>query len=139
MAKQTSLFLPVGANNQSLALTSADTTVATLGFTAGANGSDVKSIVATTTDTVTVNLLVYVVRGGTNYLLGGVNIPVTAGFTGALPSVDILAAAIIPGIPLDSIGKPYLSLASGDTLKFACKATMSGSVTTTVNVFGQDY
>jgi hypothetical protein len=51
MAKSTSLFLPKNANNQSITLTSADTSVAKLCFTAGADDSNVKAILATTNDT----------------------------------------------------------------------------------------
>ena len=139
MAKQSALFLPAGANNQSVLLTSADTTVAKLCFTAGTNDSDVKSIIATTTDSAAVNLTFWVTRGGTDYLLGTVNIPITAGDTGAIPSVDILGAGLIPGLPLDSTGKPYLPLKTGDTLKVGCLVTMTAAKTTYVSIFGQDY
>src|SRR5258708_5947866 len=105
MAKQVSLFLPSVANNQSVTLTSADTTVPKLCFTAGTNDSDVKSIIATTTDSAAVNLTLWVTRSAVDYLLGTANIPITAGDTGAIASVDILAAALIPGLPLDSVNK----------------------------------
>jgi hypothetical protein len=139
MAKSTSLFLPVGANTQSITLTNADTTVAKLCFTAGSNDSDVKAIVATSDDTAAINLKVYITRGGVDYLLGTVNIPIASGTNGTVASVDILSATPFPGLPVDSVGKRYIPLKNGDTLKVACLATMTSGKTCTVNVLGQDY
>jgi hypothetical protein len=139
MAKQASLFLMAGFNTQSVTLTSSDTTTAKTCFTAGANDSVVRGIIATTTDSVTVNVTLWVTRSGTDYLLGTVNLPITAGDTGSAPSVDLLASAIIPGLPQDSVGKPYIPLKNGDTLKVGCLATMSTGKTTYVSVFGEDY
>jgi hypothetical protein len=139
MAKSTSLFLPVGANTQSITLTNADTTVAKLCFTAGSNDSDIKAIVATSDDTAAINLKVYITRGGVDYLLGTVNIPIASGTNGTVASVDILSATPFPGLPVDSVGKRYIPLKNGDTLKVACLATMTSGKTCTVNVLGQDY
>lgn len=139
MAKSTSLFLPKGANNQSVTLTNADTTTPKLCFTAAADDSDVKAIIVVSNDTAAINLLLYVTRGGTDYLLGTINIPVNSGATGALPSIDILSSILIPGLPVDNVGKQYLPLKTGDTLKVGCLVTMTASKTCWVSVFGQDY
>jgi hypothetical protein len=139
MAKSTSLFLPKGANNQSVTILPADTTVAKLVFTAGADDSDVKAIVATSNDTAAVNLAVYVTRSAVDYLLGTVNVPLGAGTDGTKPSVDVLAALGIPGLPLDDALKPYLPLKTGDTLKIGALVTITAAKTVWISVFGQDY
>jgi hypothetical protein len=139
MAKTTSLFLPVGANNQSVTLTNADTTVAKTCFTAGSNDSNVKGIMACSDDTAAINLKVYIARGGTDYLIGTVNIPTLSGTNGIAPAVDVLNAVALPGSPLDSVGKRYLPLKTGDTLKVGCVATMTSGKTCTVSVLGEDY
>lgn len=139
MAKQSALFLPVAANNQSVKLTSADTTVAVTCFTAGSEGSDVKAILVVSDDTAAINLKLYVTRGGTDYLIATVNIPLASGTNGSALGIDLLALTAIPGLPVDSMGKPYLPLKSGDTLKVGCLATMTAAKTCTASVFGQDY
>jgi hypothetical protein len=139
MAKQTSLYLPAGYNNQAVTITSADTTVQKLCFTAGTNDSDVKSITATSNDTAAINLQLFVTRGGTDYLLATINIPTLSGTNGTAVSIDILNATSIPSLPLDSAGKRYLPLKTGDTLKVGPIATMTAAKTCTVTVLGQDY
>jgi hypothetical protein len=101
MAKSTSLFLPKNANNQSITLTSADTSVAKLCFTAGADDSNVKAILATTNDTATINLAIYLTRGAVDYLIGTVNVPVASGTNGSAGTVDLLSASAFPGLPLE--------------------------------------
>lgn len=139
MAKQASLFLPAGANNQSVTITSADTTVAKLLFTAGANDSDVKSIIVTSNDTAAINLALYVTRSAVDYLLGTINIPISAGTTGSVVSVDLINTTSIPGLALDSAAKAYLPLKTGDTLKVGPIVTMTAGKTCYVSAFGQDY
>jgi hypothetical protein len=139
MAKQASLYLPKAANNGSAQLTSSDTTSKVTVFTAGSDDSDLKSLIAAHNDTAIINLQLYVNRSSTDYLIGTVSIPALAGSSGSLPNADLLAAAAMPGLPVDSMGKPYLPLKNGDVLKVACIATMSGSKTLHVSAFGQDY
>lgn len=132
-------MLPQAANNQSVTMTSADTTALKTCFTAAATDSDVKAIVVATNDTAAVNLLLYITRGGVDYLLGTVNIPIASGSNGTVVSVDLLNAISNPGLPLDNVGKRYLPLKTGDTLKVACLATMTAAKTTYISIFGQDY
>jgi hypothetical protein len=139
MAKSTSLFLPKGANNQSVTLTNADTTVAKLCFTAGADDSNVKSIMVCSDDTAAINLKIYLTRGGVDYLIGTVNIPTLSGTNGVAPAVDALNAVALPGLPLDSVGKRYIPMKTGDTLKVGALVTMTSGKTCTVSVVGEDY
>lgn len=139
MAKQTSLFLPTGYNNGSVTITSADTTTLKTLFTAGSNDSDVKAINVATDDTAAVNLKLYVTRGGTDYLLGTINVPIASGSNGTAVSVDVINDTSLPGLPLDSAGKRFIPLKTGDVLKVGALVTMTAGKTTTVSAFGQDY
>lgn len=139
MAKQTSLFLPVGANNNSVTIVNADGTSLKTLFTAGANDSDVKSIVATSSDTVQRNLSVYVTRGGTDYLLGTVPIYALSGTDGAATTIDVFTNAFLTGLLIDNVGKYYMSLKSGDVLKVGVIVAVTAAKTITVSAFGQDY
>lgn len=139
MAKTTSLYLPVGANNQSVTFTSADTTATKLAFTAASNDSNVKAIIACTDDTAAVNLKVFLTRGGVDYLLGTIRIATLSGTDGAAPGVDILNASGMSGLPLDSVGKRYIPMKTGDTLRLSCLATMTAAKTLWVSVLGEDY
>jgi hypothetical protein len=139
MAKQTSLFLPTGYNTGSVTFTSADTTTLKTLFTAGANDSDVKAINVATDDTSAVNLKLYVTRGGTDYLLGTINVPIASGSNGTVVSVDVINDTSLPSLPIDSAGKRFIPLKTGDVIKVGCLATMTAAKTTTVSAFGQDY
>jgi hypothetical protein len=139
MAKQASLFLPIGINNGSYALAIGDTTVSKLLFTAGANDSDVLSIVATSNDTATVNLQVFRTNGGVDYLLGTVRIITLSGTDGAAVAIDILNSTAFPGLPINSVGKRYIPLKNGDTLRIAAVVTMTTGKVCNVTAFGQDY
>lgn len=139
MAKQSNLYLPAETNNGNTTFTSADTTTAKTVFTAGANDSNVKSIIVTSDDTAAINLRLYLTRSGTDYLLGTVNIPISSGVGGTVVSVDMLNSTSIPGLPVDNVGKRYISLKTGETLKAACLATMTAAKTCTVNCLGEDY
>lgn len=146
MPKSTDLVLTQNQNNQSVTLTDADTTVAKLCFTAEPTyGSNVKAIIATSTDAVAIMLKVYICRGGNDYLLGTVQIPTANGTNGSDDSVDILntnlntGSGTIAGLPVDNVGKTYISMEAGDTLKVGCLTTMTAAETCTVNIFGEDF
>lgn len=139
MSKQASLFLPLAANNQSVTLLPADTTTPKVCFTAAATDSDVKAIIATSNDTAAINLQLWICRGGVDYLLGTINVPIGAGNSSGVPAIDLLNAVNIAGLPLDYIGKRYIPMKTGDTLKVGCLVTITTAKTCYVSVLGQDY
>lgn len=139
MAKQTALYLPKQANNQSVTFVNADSFTPKLCFTAGADDSDVKAIIVTSNDTAAMNIQLWIVRGGVDYLLGTINIPTLSGTNGTVVSVDLINAVGIPGLPVDSAGKRYLPLKSGDTLKTNPLVAVTAAKTVWVSVLGQDY
>jgi hypothetical protein len=84
--------------------------------TAGASGSKVTAVIATSTETANARVgQLWLTRSATSYLLGSFNVPVNSGFDGSAFGVNALQT--IPGLPLDNDGQPYLFLESGDTLQ----------------------
>lgn len=140
MAKQASLFLPVGTNTFSVIILPGTTTVSQLAFTANVtNGSDVKAILVTSTDTSARDLQLFITRSSVDYSIGTVTIPITAGTVGTTPAIDLLNSTGMAGLPLDSVGKRYIPMAAGDTLRVAPTTTITTAKQIVVSVLGQDY
>lgn len=125
------------------------TTIGTLGSntngttieTAGTYGSRVIALTATTNDTVTVNVFLYVLRGGSTVVpLGLVNIPLSSGNTFAARfAVDFLNGTNIPGLPLDNTGRQYIPLLAGDVLRASTLANLSGGTSCFIQAMALDY
>lgn len=138
MAKSTSLNLPQNINTGKVQLTSANTTVVATLYTPGAEGSNLKAIIACSDDTATINLKVVLTSGGVDYLLGTVRIVTLSGTDGAAPNIDIMNSTAFSGLPLDANGKRYFPLKSGDLIKVGCLVTMTAAKTCNVTAFGDD-
>lgn len=124
------------------------TTVGTLGsntngvtgYTAGSQGGRVIALMASTNDTITVNVFVYIYRGTTVIPIGLVNIPLSSGNTNAARfPVDFLNGTNLPGLPLDNTGRQYIPLLAGDVLKFTTLANLTGSNSAWISISGVDY
>jgi hypothetical protein len=125
------------------------TTIGTLGSntngttieTAGTYGTRVISLTAVTNDTVTVNVFLYILRGGSTVVpLGLVNVPVSSGNTFAARfAVDFLNGTNIPGLPLDNTGRQYIPLLAGDVLRATTLANLSGGTSCFIQAMALDY
>lgn len=139
MAKSTALNVTQNIKNPCVTILPADTTTLKTLYTAGANDAVVKCITVSSTDTTAVNLALYVNNLSADFLIGFVNVPITAGFTGAIAATDILASAMLPGLPLDQNGKRVLPLAAGYILKVAAKATITTAKQVDVTAVAEEY
>ena len=125
------------------------TTVGTLGSntngttieTAGTYGSRVIALTATTNDTVTINVFLYILRGGSTVVpIGLVNIPLSSGNTNAARfAVDFLNGINIPGLPLDNTGRQYIPLLAGDVLRATTLANLTASTSCFIQAMALDY
>ena len=124
------------------------TTIGTLGsntngttiYTAGAQGGRVVSLTASTNDTVTVNVFVYILRSATVIPVGLVNIPLSSGNTNAARFVvDFLNGTNIPGLPIDNTGRQYIPMMANDVLRATTLANLSGGTSAFLNANGMDY
>lgn len=98
-----------GAVGTGLTTTPSNTVLAVTG---GGSGSILKGLVVTTDDTALRVLVLYLSPDGgtTKYWIGSVQIPITAGNTGLIAGVDVLASAVFPGLPVDDAGRPIIEI-----------------------------
>lgn len=138
MAVTATPIFPQAVNSSIAQILPAQTTTLVTLYTAGANGSKIENIDATNTDTATAYAIqVWVVISATNYLLGTVNVPLSAGNTTAAPNISILAG--LTGLAKDSNGNPYLYLGSGAVLKVASLTTVNTGKAVQFFAQGGDY
>lgn len=118
----------VGVLNGSTAGTMGTTTNAVTVVTAGLNGCIVDSLVANTTSTAAVNLLVSIVdSAGTGVRpLGLVNVPLSSGNVSGVLNVDVLNSAVLVGMTVDQNGKRIIRLGASETLRVAVLANLTG-------------
>lgn len=83
--------------------------------TAGASGSKIVAVNATSTDTTVRVFYLELKRASVTYKLGSATIAVTSGTDGVTQATNLLS--LIPGLPLDNDGQPYIFLESGDVLQ----------------------
>ena len=99
--------------------------------TPGTNGSKVTSLTVASNDTASRTFNIFITRSAANYLIGSVTVPAGSGNDGSTPSVNALTSALIPGLPVDNDGQPYLFLQQNDALVVALTTS---SVTTAKTV-----
>jgi len=96
-------------------------------YTGGANGSKISCFIGTGIGTTSAFDVQWgTSSGGSLYLYGTVSIPSGAGSSDSIASVNILGAANVPGITIDSDGNPCIFLASSNwSLQAKSPATSS--------------
>jgi hypothetical protein len=148
MADLTAGQVPKYANvrtSQNVADISASANTVTLGvdtngataYTAGSAGSDVTSLIASTNDTVAVNVFIWILNGSNVKPLGIVNVPLSSGNAASVPSVDLIAS--IPGLPLNAQGKRYIPLYASEVLRVGALANLTAAKHCYVTALGSDY
>jgi len=95
--------------------------------TAGANGSKVMGINASSTDTSGRDIQLTVTRSSVNYILWTVTVGAGAGNAGSTPSVDLMTTTDVPAglLCVDHDGQHYINLESGDTLSVSSLTTVT--------------
>jgi hypothetical protein len=117
----------------------ADTTTVKAVLAAGTNGTKVEMLAVTSTDTTARDLGIYLTISATSYLIGTVSIPITAGFTNAIVTVDILRSTQLPFLPFDAMGNRCLYLASGTTLSVGTLTTVTTAKQITITCMGANF
>lgn len=100
-------------------------TAAVTAITAGTNGSKVVGLTATNNNGSAVLATVAFVRAGSTFPMGTATVAINAGYDGATAAANLLAAAIMPGLPVDNDGQVYFFMKSGDTLTVAPSVSIS--------------
>jgi hypothetical protein len=114
-------------------------------FTAGADGSVLKAMIATTDATAaaqTFGIWLSTDAGTTKTLLGVVNVPLNSGYTGAIAAVDCLNSTVWPAgaLQVDQSGKAVLTLPASARIYVGCLLTaVAASKTIYITGFAQDF
>jgi len=106
-------------------------------YTAGSYGGMVESLLASTNDTAAVNVFVYILSGTTVHPLGIVNVPLSSGNAASVLNVDLINGIV--GLPVNSVGKKYIPLQGGMSIKVAVLAAMTANKILWVKSLGVDY
>lgn len=106
--------------------------------TGGTNGTKVTGLMLTSTDTSSRIVQVAISRGGTHYIFGTVTVAITAGTDGTTAAVAVFSSSLIPNLPVDNDGQPYIFLSdASDTLDISSTTTVtSGKILNAVAVQG---
>jgi hypothetical protein len=101
-------------------------------YTAGASGSKVSSLIATSSDTSARDVQISITNGGTSYPLGTVSVVAGAGNSSGTASVNLLDPTRLIGLAYDSDGNPFIHLISGDTLTVSALTSVTSGKLVTV-------
>lgn len=107
-------------------------------FTAGSEGSVIKTLIIATDDTSAgiYNFYISTDSGTTKYLLFSVAVPALSGFgSGTTANIDILGSAVVLGLPIDQSGKSVLPMKNGAIL-YAAKQTSAVTASKTTHIVG---
>jgi hypothetical protein len=117
-------------------IVNADGTAKKTIFTADAtNGSILTGIAVTSDDTADRVLNVYLTLGGTDYLVGAVPVPLTAGSVSTVPAVNLLALSYLPWLN----GDGTWGLSPGAIVKVAVQVAVTAAKTITIAALGMNY
>lgn len=109
-------------------------------YTGNANGSKIVALLLQSTDTAARDVQISVTNGGTSYPLGTVTVPIGAGNSGSVPSVNALGNNQLPGLPVDSDGNPFIFLVSAsDTLTVEALTTVTSPLAITAIAIAGDF
>jgi hypothetical protein len=106
-------------------------------YMAGSFGGIVESLMASTTDTAAVNVLVYALSGTSVQPLGIVNVPLSSGNAANVPNVDLING--LAGLPINSVYKKYIPLQPNMSIKVAVLAAMTANKILFVKATGVDF
>lgn len=135
MAANTSPIFVLTVNNKGVTFVNADGTTAKDIFVAGANGSRVGSVAATTTDTSNNLVILYIYDGSTAYRVGEITVTAASGTDGSTAAVNLLSLSTCPWLNSDG----SVTLPSGWKLQAAVSSAVTAAKTLTLVSLGADY
>ena len=106
--------------------------------TGGADGTKVVSLTAISNSTTAHVFQLGMSTGGAAIPIVSVSITASAGTDGATAAVDMLSPALIPGLPVDNDGQPYLIVpsTSHSLVLTAAAAINTGKQVTFTSIYG---
>lgn len=107
--------------------------------TAGSGGTKITAVFALSDDSSNRLLTLSVLRGAVHYPISATTVAANSGTDGTAASVDLLAAARSPWVPVDNDGQKYLLLESGDVLEVKSGSTVTSAKFVTVGAMGAEF
>lgn len=139
MAKNTELFFTKAANNQGTDFENADGTTKADIFTAGTEGSIIRSIAITSDDSAAMAVLFYFQDGTNEFCIGRVEVPAGAGTDGTTKAINVLNTDDFPWTKYDNAKNRIIMLANGEKLQAAMVAEVTAEKKVVVAAFGEDF
>lgn len=131
-------IFPGSINAGQQTFVNADGTTKKTLLTAGSSGTRVDTISATSDDTSTRVMQLWVTTGGVDYLLGEVSITLGAGSDGTTKAISVLNVTDLPWVR-DEGGNKVIYLESGEVLKGMMKVAVTAAKTIYLRAQGADY
>jgi hypothetical protein len=125
--------------NQLTAIANAQGTTAQTIVTPGTNGTRIKFLSVSNTDTSAYTVNLFLVISSTSYLLATLSVAASSGNAAGTLPVNLLTTSLIPGLAHDPSGNPYLDLASGTTLTAATTSTVTSGKQLAFSVTGWSF
>ena len=139
MAVTATPIFPQTLTNTPVTILPADTTTLKTAYTAGSNGSKLEAIYVTNTDSASAySVQINITISSTSYLLGTVNVPLSAGNTTAAPNVNLLASTNL-NLPKDANGNPYIYLLASAIVKVGVLVAVNSGKVVTFITQGEDF
>jgi len=135
-------FTTVPPHNGYQAFVNGDSTTVKNLFVAGANGSQIHAINATTSDTVADTIQLFQ-NNGTSYLIDTVQIPASSGnlaaaHPSATPPINLLSGDIASYKILNSTQR-VIQLGANETLQGGMTTAVTSCKTATIVIYGEDF
>jgi L-serine deaminase len=131
-------FFPQSINTVEQTIANSDAQTVKTILTAGTNGSKVSMLQATSTDTTARDVILYITISSTNYQIGQISLPITAGAVDSTPTVNLLNSSQLQ-LPVDANGNPFLYLGNGASLTVNAPVTVTSGKTITLLATREDY
>lgn len=104
-------------------------------LTAANPSSRVRALQASSDDTSARVIKLWITRSAVDYLIGAVSVAAGAGNDGTTAAVNLLSTTLMPSLPRDENGNPYINLENGDVLKASSTTTVTSAKT--VHITGE--
>lgn len=139
MAKNEKLYLTKQQRLVSVTLANADGTTPKELVAGAADDSIIKALFVTSDDTTARDLMLYHRTGGTNYVMGHVDIPSGAGTSGTTGEVNGLNPDNLPSLPTDAQGNRYIPVQYGSSIYVGMLVAVASGKTVTVTAVVEDF
>ena len=140
MAKSDVLYIPKQYQAFAVNILAADATNFIDLYTVPADDANLIMLSVTSTDTAAQDVLLYYGLAGTDYLIGHIDVPASAGSNGTVNAVNGLNATNLAFTLVDDTGvNRFLPLKGGEVLKAKMVAAVSANTQITITGIVADY